>query len=1042
MIDGKVKPDPVPAGCGYRVVYGEIQDVTWKMWEQIMFVIQVCLISGYSAFNGICYKNFAEQKTYEEARQRCAEDGGLLAMPKDSAVNGFLGTLETGYTWVGLNDIDSEGQWVFEDGQSLASSGYSNWNSGAPDSGDGTMEEDCVVFQATSHTWNDAGCGGTRQFLCQQTDEGLYRSIGCWAESDPRAIPSLESTDPRLDGDYQTRANAVEKCYWVARERGYHLFAVLDGGQCASTATAIETYKQYGASSDCAGDGRGASGANDVYEIFSDKRCPDGYTPYGAFCYKVFPDQVTHANAQALCTSQGGHLAMPKYNAINQLVIYLLKREAAQGYWFGLQRVPGTSSFKWDDGTDLGSFDHWGSGQPNGGDCVKYKDIQSRKWYDSPCSGTRGSICQVPAECLETRNALRPWAKIGSRECDEDRECDDDILSGDKCLQQATEQARLSMTLGRRVKVVLESSSGDVTLIFDGRNTDKYSWFSQSRLISSPWTDLDTETVAAFSVYDRTVKRSFFISRNYADCDSTRGWLSVSDPVCSFEMATEQDPVILYSATSTNVLWNAGDSTIGIADRMVIYVSLDKHCPDGYIQFAEACYKVFEKKKTYQDAKTHCSNEGGHLAMPKDSATDSLLYYLRNQKLPGQIYYVGLTLVGGTWKWEDGSDLAGYSGWHPGEPNGYPIETCVALYYFQSQNEQWVDITCSDTHGFVCQVPASDWQQVFATVPGTGQTVYDAWNASSDTAVLHYKSSLVDLWTSLGITKVMVVLESSSAHVKLVFNGQNTDKYSWFSQSRLISSPWTDLDTEPVAAFSILDEASPEFSPRSFVIIRSRIDCASASGWLMVGDGGLSATCPFERTLSDSVPSILYSTNTSNNVVWSSGCPVADYVRFNDICYKSFSDLKTYAEAEVECAADGGILAVPKDNATNSFIHSLQEVSGSWIGVSDTDNDGQWVFADGQTVTSSGYSNWSPGEPLATNNRGCVIFEGEGFWDEKACTKDDYGFICQLNEELLKAEATVRSADRMVIYVMTDTTSKIMMWATVALRCFTVRRGS
>ncbi|XP_078695240.1 uncharacterized protein LOC144924159 [Branchiostoma floridae x Branchiostoma belcheri] len=265
----------------------------------------------------------------------------------------------------------------------------------------------------------------------------------------------------------------------------------------------------------------------------------------------------------------------------------------------------------------------------------------------------------------------------------------------------------------------------------------------------------------------------------------------------------------------------------------------------------------------------------------------------------------------------------------------------------------------------------------------------------------------------------MVVLESSSAHVKLVFNGQNTDKYGWFSQSRLISSPWTDLDTEPVAAFSVLDEASLESSPRSFVIIRSRIDCDSASGWLMVGDGGLSATCPFERTLSHRVPSILYSTNTSNNVVWSSGCPVADYVRFNDICYKSFSDLKTYAEAEVECAADGGILAVPKNSDTNSFIHSLQEVSNSWIGVSDTDNDGQWVFADGQTVTSSGYSNWSPGEPWALNNRGCVIFEGEGFWNEKACTKD-YGFICQLSEELLKAEATVRSADRMVIYVMTE----------------------
>ncbi|KAI8498801.1 hypothetical protein Bbelb_232540, partial [Branchiostoma belcheri] len=90
---------------------------------------KACPIPGYHPFNGICYKNFAEKKTYVEARQRCAEDGGLLAMPKDSASNEFIFYLGDDNRWLGITDINIEGQWIFADGQSLASSGYSNWKS-------------------------------------------------------------------------------------------------------------------------------------------------------------------------------------------------------------------------------------------------------------------------------------------------------------------------------------------------------------------------------------------------------------------------------------------------------------------------------------------------------------------------------------------------------------------------------------------------------------------------------------------------------------------------------------------------------------------------------------------------------------------------------------------------------------------------------------------------------------------------------------------------------------------------------------------------
>ena len=82
-----------------------------------------------------------------------------------------------------------------------------------------------------------------------------------------RAIAVMESTSAILDGFYQSRSNAVEKCYKVALSRGYKVFAVHDGGACAGSPDAESTYKKYGPSSKCKDDGKGGKFANEVYEI-------------------------------------------------------------------------------------------------------------------------------------------------------------------------------------------------------------------------------------------------------------------------------------------------------------------------------------------------------------------------------------------------------------------------------------------------------------------------------------------------------------------------------------------------------------------------------------------------------------------------------------------------------------------------------------------------------------------------------------------------------------------------------------------------------
>ncbi|XP_078603946.1 uncharacterized protein LOC144877774 [Branchiostoma floridae x Branchiostoma japonicum] len=117
----------------------------------------------------------------------------------------------------------------------------------------------------------------------------------------------------------------------------------------------------------------------------------------------------------------------------------------------------------------------------------------------------------------------------------------------------------------QRVKVELETSSGSVELVFDGRNTDKFNWFSKARLLSSPWNDIDTEPQNFFSIEgSQTYKRYFYINRSWGGCPQDYGWLVVadegSDGACAWERTPDdQLPYILYSLEGHYINFNDQD---------------------------------------------------------------------------------------------------------------------------------------------------------------------------------------------------------------------------------------------------------------------------------------------------------------------------------------------------------------------------------------------------------------------------------------------------------------------------------------------------
>ncbi|XP_066304375.1 uncharacterized protein [Branchiostoma lanceolatum] len=122
--------------------------------------------SGYTAHAGSCFKAYNQGKTYSQARQVCAADGGLLAMPKDKDADDFLRALKNAVDpispfWFGLSNQNGGGGWVWEDGTPYSTP--ADWRPGEPDNkGEG---EDCANHYGTG--WNDAPCSSAHNFICQ-----------------------------------------------------------------------------------------------------------------------------------------------------------------------------------------------------------------------------------------------------------------------------------------------------------------------------------------------------------------------------------------------------------------------------------------------------------------------------------------------------------------------------------------------------------------------------------------------------------------------------------------------------------------------------------------------------------------------------------------------------------------------------------------------------------------------------------------------------------------------------------------------------------
>ncbi|XP_019626564.1 PREDICTED: C-type lectin 1-like [Branchiostoma belcheri] len=128
------------------------------------------------------------------------------------------------------------------------------------------------------------------------------------------------------------------------------------------------------------------------------------------------------------------------------------------------------------------------------------------------------------------------------------------------------------------------------------------------------------------------------------------------------------------------------------------------------------------------------------------------------------------------------------------------------------------------------------------------------------------------------------------------------------------------------------------------------------------------------------------------------GCPDNySYLAHTYRCYRAYGILNTYDEAVATCLADGGSLAMPRDNTTNNFLVALKNnVSTSSkfrFGLHRWNET--WKYVDGGELGN--FTDWAENEPNDINER-CAeylpVFWYGSKWNDGYCSTQRR-FLCE-----------------------------------------------
>ncbi|KAL7381753.1 hypothetical protein ABVT39_010713 [Epinephelus coioides] len=130
--------------------------------------------------------------------------------------------------------------------------------------------------------------------------------------------------------------------------------------------------------------------------------CPMFWYSFNGRCYKYIATDMTWADAELHCLSEGANLvsihSLDEHNFVRSLIQNF---DPSQGRtWYGLSDIHKEGNWMWSDGCPVG-FAFWYSGQPDGAssqNCVQ-TNVFGSAWNDIECSLASPFVCATRIVC-------------------------------------------------------------------------------------------------------------------------------------------------------------------------------------------------------------------------------------------------------------------------------------------------------------------------------------------------------------------------------------------------------------------------------------------------------------------------------------------------------------------------------------------------------------------------------------------------------------------------------------------------------------------
>ncbi|XP_033107156.1 macrophage mannose receptor 1-like [Anneissia japonica] len=397
-------------------------------------------------------------------------------------------------------------------------------------------------------------------------------------------------------------------------------------------------------------------------------------------------------------------------------------------------------------------------------------------------------------------------------------------------------------------------------------------------------------------------------------------------------------------------------------------------CPSGWKKWNDECYLFSAEPKNWEEARTSCLEIDGDLVSIDKPGENEKLVDLGQQNTN---YWIGLTDRGtGSFVWSDGTNYNSQIAiWDSGYPQQASSEACVQL---RTSRGYWQDKACSLVLPYICSRPLAKLEKC---------STEDGWISGNSRCYLYvdqtrswddaqdYCDGLDGYLVSINNDEEQLTINtiaSSKTTIWIGLSDKDSDgEYEWISGDNYIASnnSWDvgQPDASAGKCVEVLNKGS-NTGPwstakcedrKAFVCERGQLSCYP--GWRSYGGN----------------------------------------------CYQ-FNTLQpeTWINSKTICDAQGTLLVTIKSQEEQDFLITqfdyLQDINveNLWIGISDTEKDGERVWVDG-TIDNGPYMNWPkriyPENTPNTMDCGSMfVLSPNGQWDYGDCF-NTYSYICKVS---------------------------------------------